>query len=94
VSIVIHKQVLKLAEYQDFNPHGEVRKILDVQYQHGSPCIWYEFNPDAGPSFQTRVEVIVVGTGHPAPPSPYAYVATTQDGRFVWHWYAKRVFLP
>lgn len=95
MSIVIHKQALKpYAEYQDFNPHGEVRRILDIQLQNGIHCLWYEFNPEAGPSFQTQIQVMCVGTGHEVPPQPFTYVSTIQEGRFVWHWYAKRVFLP
>lgn len=94
MSIVIHKQVLSLEEHQTFTPGGEVRKLLDIQVQRDNACLWYEINTDAGPSFQTEVHITVVGTGFYVPSSPFAYIATTQVGQFVWHWYGKRVFLP
>lgn len=94
MSVVVHKQRLSLAEEQSFTPGGEVRKVLAVQIQGDYACIWYEVNLNAGPSFQTEVHIRVVGTGFEVPPSPFTYVSTTQVGEFVWHWYAKRVFLP
>jgi hypothetical protein len=92
VTVVIHKQVLKLQEYQEFTPHGEVRAILDVQLQDHLVCMWYEFDPESGPSFRTNVQVFLVGTGNQPPGHPFSYVATTQVQGFVWHWYAQRIF--
>lgn len=96
---VIHKQPLEVTVLQSFRPSGEVLKLLDVQYQNGIPCLWYEVEPgEFSPAGQVEIHLQVVGTGYPCPDVPWAYIATTQVhngqvGNVVWHWYGKRVYL-
>lgn len=95
---VIHKQPLAHTVLQSFRPPGEVLKLLDVQYQDGIPCLWYEADPDFGSPAQIEIQIQCVGTGFPSPGSPWCYLSTTQvhngqTGNLVWHWYGKRVYL-
>jgi len=59
-----------------------VLEPLHFAIQNGQPCLWALVLPDsnepAGKLFQ------VFGTGHEIP-LPAKYIATTQDGLFVWH---------
>lgn len=91
---VIHKQTLEHVPYQYFRPGGEVLKLLDVQDQHGDFVLWYEVDTDAPSLARGACEIRVqcVGTGQEVPDHGYTYLGTTQDGLYVWHWYAKRVY--
>lgn len=90
---VIHKQALKMTVLQSFRPPGEVLKLLDIQIQHGTPCLWYEADPDYSLAGVVEIQIQCVGTGFPCPGAPWSYIGTTQSGEFVWHWYGKRVYL-
>lgn len=91
MGVVIHKQILANVLIQTFTPGGKVDRLLCVQMQGDDACLWYEVDPSAGPSFQSKISIAIVGTGQDTPPLPYSYVGTTQmhDGTYVWHWYAK-----
>lgn len=93
MSAVIHKQRLDYSVWQGFRSGGRVYRLLTVQVQDGVPCLWYEIEPDAGPSHQSEIHVMIVGTGFEVPEDPYRYVATTQRGTNVWHWYAYSAIL-
>lgn len=61
-------------------------RILTVQDQHGTACMWVVFD-DALKKNETR-EFRVIGTGRPIPDyDDLEYVATFKslDGAFVWH---------
>jgi len=63
-------------------------KVLDLQIQNGSTCLWAEVN------LKSKVldyQIKVVGTGQEAPDSSYKYLGTTQEGQFVWHYYWKQL---
>lgn len=90
---VIHKQRLDLGVLQSFRPEGEVLKLLDVQFQHDIPCLWYETDPDSYIAFsRCEIHIQCVGTGFPCPEMPWVYISTTQFEELVWHWYGKRVY--
>lgn len=59
-------------------------EILAAQMQGSAPCLWALVDPDA--PMETRLFAIV-GTGHPATDRVLFenYIATVQDGPFVWH---------
>ena len=61
-------------------------KVLAVQVQRGTPCIWAEVDPDAG--WEQRLFVIR-GTGHPFRGGERQYVGTFQleGGALVFHVY-------
>lgn len=59
-------------------------KVLTVQVQHGTPCIWAECDTEAEKEkrwFRT------FGTGHPMPDKPGEYIGTYQlnGGDLVFH---------
>jgi len=60
-------------------------RILCVQVQDGTPCIWAQVNSDDG---QETRQFTIVGTGHAVPPGTQ-YVATWQDVPYVWHLYER-----
>ena len=57
-------------------------RILDVQMQAGYMHAWAMVDRQA-PIVHRRFGVY--GTGHDIPDSPGDYIATVQDGSFVWH---------
>jgi len=66
---------------------GRTFKPLTMQMQHGKPQIWAEVETTEQPPVQ--YQLIVVGTGHLVP-SGLEWIATCQDGAFVWHLYGPR----
>ena len=78
----IHKFPLKFMwqQYVDL-PVGY--KILTIQMQEGVPTLWAEVNTKAGPCNPATIEM--VGTGEEPPVGPY--IATVQEGKYVWHFY-------
>lgn len=59
-------------------------KVLDVQVQQGTPCMWVvgDFN-----DLEERI-VYRVGTGMPRTNfSELAYIGTVQEDVFVWHYF-------
>lgn len=59
-------------------------RILSVQMQAGRPQMWALVDPDAIESPTLRA-IAVFGTGSPIEGDPGQYLATFQDGPFVWH---------
>lgn len=62
-------------------------EILTVQNQHGRPCLWVLVDPEA----ETEIRSFrVFGTGefiHYDMGVEYKYIATVQDGQFIWHFF-------
>jgi hypothetical protein len=61
-------------------------KILMIDVQFGVPCMWALVDP-AKPMVQR--EFLIVGTGHPVPPSGNRHVGSFQQPPFVWHVFEK-----
>ena len=66
-------------------------KFLDVQLQMGEPFLWYSF--DAGGEEIER-QILVFGTGQPAPYKSLEHIATVQSGDFVWHYFENMAHKP
>lgn len=61
-------------------------KILSVQIQNGSVCVWALVDTEA----PTKTVLFpVYGTGHKLPDDPGVYIGTVQDDNFVWHIFMK-----
>jgi hypothetical protein len=58
--------------------------LLDVQVQHGTPCLWAMCDENKG---ATPRRLAIYGTGTPIPDSPGIYIATFQmhGGSLVFH---------
>lgn len=67
---------------QTFLEMPERAKALAVQMQHGTPTLWALVAPSR---FPERREFYLIGTGHPLLRCDLVYLATVQDGAFVWH---------
>jgi hypothetical protein len=80
---VIHKITVPLDEGtpQSFAALGEVA-FLDAQIQNGELCIWYVLDRGTTPM---SGNIHIVGTGHEIPEDVQTYLATVQDGSYVWH---------
>lgn len=78
----IYKYTLALTDTQVIRlPKGA--EILSIQEQHGHICLWAVVDTDA-----EKVErfVDIVGTGNPMlTDMRTSFVATVQQGVFVWH---------
>lgn len=61
-------------------------KILALQVQHGTTCIWAQVNPEMPPISR---KIKVVGTGHEFDPAGYSYIDSFQlfDGSLVFHFF-------
>lgn len=59
-------------------------QILMAQMQNDRLCVWALVDPKATPTQRT---FYIYGTGHQIEPDLYSaiYVATVQQGAFVWH---------
>lgn len=81
--LTVHKQPLKVADVQTVTMPARAR-ILTVQVQGGTPCIWYLCNPDRPPEDRT---IRIAGTGHPIEEMIAAYISTFQldGGALVFH---------
>lgn len=87
--LTIYKYSLQLVDDPDIVlPQGA--RILTVQAQHETPCIWALVDPEAA---LEPVGFRVVGTGHPFPDADDwpAYVGTFQlmGGQLVFHVFTK-----
>lgn len=56
--------------------------LLDVQMQHGTPCLWYLCDENA-PIISRAI--LIYGTGNVVPYDPGIYIATFQMESCVWH---------
>ncbi len=57
-------------------------KIVSMQVQVNTPCIWVLVDPDALNEIRTFT---VFGTGHKIPDDIFEFVGTYQEGMLVWH---------
>lgn len=58
-------------------------EVLTAQIQHGRLCVWALVDTERQLSRRT---FRIVGTGYPIPDwEALRYIATAQDGHFVWH---------
>ena len=84
--LTIFKYSLHPGRGQNFRlPEGA--KPLTAQMQSGELCIWVQFE-DARPLDELHT-FDVYGTGHILRDDPGTYIATVQDGPFVWHIYER-----
>ncbi len=81
----IHKVVLELSAAQTIQL-PICSRILTAQVQFpGDICLWYECDPEAEKECR---HFVIVGTGHKIPDTHRLnYIATVQQGAFVWHIY-------
>lgn len=79
----IHKYQLPRPGSVQVIPTGGGPRPLTAQMQGDTAQIWIEVTPNGF----SDVGVTVIGTGHEVPPIPWRYLATYQDGPFVWHVY-------
>lgn len=77
----IHKYPLQMTRKQTIHVPW-VTDVLTAQFQRGVLQLWARV--DTTTEYRDRV-ICIYGTGHPLPDQPGFYVATAQDGSFVWH---------
>jgi hypothetical protein len=85
----IYKYPLEMEDEQTLSlPMGA--KILSVQTQRETPCIWALVDIGSNLPFQDRV-FILRGTGHPINESSLLYIGTFQleNGEFIFHLFEK-----
>lgn len=70
---ITDQQAISMPSYAD---------IVSVQRQGDSLCLWAIVAPE---NPQQRRDIRIVGTGHPMPDDRLVFIATVQDGPFVWH---------
>lgn len=63
-------------------------RVLAVQMQEETPCIWVEVEPDG---LISRRAFHIVGTGRELPPEAHQYLGTWQNGVYVWHLYEEHL---
>ena len=83
----IHKQLLELEAEQSFNAAQGI-SALSIQRQNLQFSLWYQTDTEL-PAAQYNVHI--VGTGCEIPPGNLEYIASVQNGLFVWHFYLERM---
>lgn len=79
----IYKYVLSKASTQLV--HMPINaQIMDIQMQGGNPTMWAMVAPE---SEMIDVRIDMYATGEPLLDSDSQYLATVQDGDFVWHFF-------
>ena len=78
----IYKYPLQPGNNEIMAPAGA--RLLAVQMQNGTPCLWALVDPTQPPR---RIVLSIYGTGHGMPDAPGQYVGTFQMecGALVWH---------
>lgn len=71
-----------------YGTHGNLRlpasaQVLTVQMQNGVPQLWAVVTADAPPS--SHRGIFIIGAGFELPAETGNYIATFQDGPYVWH---------
>jgi hypothetical protein len=86
----IWKQILKITDIQTITV-PEFSKILSVQMQGDSLCVWY-FVPDMNTQVIEAVTFLILGTGNPYSGwiEPYKFLGTIQKDSFVGHVFYKQ----
>jgi len=83
----IYKYEFEIQDYFSIEmPHGA--KILKVDAQSLTPCIWAEVDTDSPRDFR---QFQVYGTGHEIKDSDLIYIGTFQMASCVWHLYERKV---
>ena len=80
---VIYKYPLELVSNQLIEGPSVFRP-LDVQLQNETLCLWAEVDPESPPGLTA---IRIVGTGSAEVEDPDEYIATVQQGPYVWHIY-------
>jgi len=59
-------------------------KILTVQLQNRTPCLWVMVNPEVS---MEEIVIEIIGTGNPIEPGEREYISTFQlfEGELVYH---------
>lgn len=79
----IYKYPLELADTQSvLMPEGA--EILTAQMQGETLCLWALVDIEPELPKQSR-EIEIIGTGNFFVQAPRRYIATAQQGRWVWH---------
>ena len=82
--ITIFKYELKITDEQKIDiPEGA--KILSVQMQGDTPCLWAMVNTKN--KLESR-SIAIIGTGNPCWCPEWDFVGTIQERVFVWHVFA------
>lgn len=77
----IWKFEIKLLDRQTVKLPSEFSILSAGMDPDGILCIWAAVNPE---SLARKIEIIVVGTGHPLP-HVGDFIATVKDGPYMWH---------
>lgn len=77
----IYKYELELVDVQQVEMHKDAT-LLSCQIQRGKLTLWAIVEP-ANPFEKRMIEIL--GTGQDMQDIPRTYIATVQDGSFVWH---------
>lgn len=88
--MTIYKYPLEVTDEQEVELPG-THKLLSVQEQNATPCLWALVDPDAAPVKRT---LRIFGTGQPIEEYPMGdFLGTFQlyGGRLVFHVFADRV---
>lgn len=84
MSQLIYKFILEMQEIQNIQmPKGA--KLLSAQFQGDDLCLWALCDPNQ-PHMHRKIRL--EGTGHEIQclsDKEMEFIATVQDGRFVWH---------
>ena len=86
---VIHKVSVPGVEVPIMVPHYAL--VLTVQMQGRAICAWYLTNH---PESEPKRRLYVFGTGQPVPDYVGRYIATVQQGMWVWHYFDEALALP
>lgn len=67
-----------------------LKRVLTVQLQEGTPCLWALVDTDA-PEKPLTIRMVGTGTHDGCDFERLKYINTTQFGAFVLHWFYERV---
>ena len=67
-----------------------LKRVLTIQIQDGTPCLWVLVDTDASEKHLT-VRMIGTGANDGCDFGRMAYISTTQFGAFVLNWFFERV---
>lgn len=77
----VYKYRLKLVDITEVDmPDGA--EILCCQMQHDTICLWALVDPKADRNYRAFA---IYGTGHSIVHDTLTYIATVQQGPYVWH---------
>lgn len=79
--MTIWKYQLNIVSLQNINLAADA-KILSVDIQNNTLCLWALTNPNAPTTYRT---IEIVGTGMEVSPYQKRFIGTVQMGVLVWH---------